>query len=540
MENSDETDDLNIIRNKILEYLFDENNKKIKKWNKNKPVNIDNLWYFMLSYPYDFNKFKVNSIEVTKEEISNVIINLLVKNTDRIIHPGLIILCWDYLQDYLQFCYVYDNLGQVQYLTVSKGIKLNKLRYQIIVTFQIYINLLLDTKVNKFFDTYLSDDLLQEFKTKLFFNFQIETMIRMNQNIYESCNVRFNDICLDLTISDKIYYEHVNSELIKEKIIKNEQANLSELQVEYKNKVIVEINEGHHVPIIDNIRKLNIYKQTGRLSVDYPIAEMDFKTIYNKILKEVGKVLYKNYSHKHGIGFYLSCVDDFDIQLVPFFWEIYEKTVLNKTVGITVNEVLSMLKSLGLTKKLTQEKIMEELDESLSFIEFNNEKFSESKLSNVGVDQLILLPSKKDFFRKIQMVTQYTNFREKVFNSILEFFNNDEESVYIFKMINHINQMTEISENIIKPVIDVIYSRLSNNIIKKIEAKHNVKILKPLPFLVKTSNKCDSVDKKGLCNVVNKSIVKIIETKFEQGLTSIDSHKFLPANIINDLLTNQI
>ena len=222
-------------------------------------------------------------------------------------------------------------------------------------------------------------------------------MVRMNLNIYEGCNVRFNDLCLDLKLDDAVYYSHVDKKLIEKTILGEKETECTEIQSEYKKKVIVEINEGHHVPIIDNLRKLNIYQITGRLSVDYPVAEMNFKTIYKKILKEVGKVLYRYYSTKYGISFYMCCVDNFDVQFVPFFWEIYEKTVLNKNQGITVKEVLSMLKSMGLNKKPTQERIMEELDQTLSFVDFNIEDFYQSTLSNVGVDQLILLPKKKTF-----------------------------------------------------------------------------------------------------------------------------------------------
>ena len=236
----------------------------------------------------------------------------------------------------------------------------------------------------------------------------------------------------------------------------------------------------------------------------------------------------------------MCCVDNFDIQYVPHFWEIYEKTVLNKSIGITVEEVLTWLKSLGLTKIPPEEKIMEELDQTLSFVNFNEENFYQSTLSNVGVDQLLLLPKKKHFYKKIELVSQYTHFREKVFNSIIEFFNSNEESTYIFKMINHINQMTEISENIIKPVIEIISDKLTPETISAIESTYKIRLLKPLPFLMKSPNKFDSVDKQGLSNVVSKPLVEIIQKKFEPGIPTIESHKFIPNHVVRALLTGTI
>ncbi len=538
MEFNEEKEQLNDVKTQLLDYLFESNEKTIKKWNKNKPVITNGKWNFMLSYPYDFNKFRDN--EITKSDLANKIIELLVANTSRIIHPGLMILCWEDLADYVRPGYCYTNSGEPDFLTISSGPKLEKLRYQIRVSWEIYIGLLTDNKIREWFDTYLSDELLCNFKTKLFFNFQIEKMVRMNLNIYESCNVRFNDLCLDLQVDDKVYYSNVDKKLIEANILDEKEKNSTETQIEYRKKIIVEINESHHVPVVDNLRKLNIYQITGRLSVDYPVAEMNFKTVYKKILKEIGKILYKYYSNAHGISFYMCCVDNFDIQYVPHFWEIYEKTVLDKSIGITVEEVLQMLKSLGLTKIPPEEKIMEELDQTLSFVNFNEENFYQSTLSNVGVDQLLLLPKKKHFYKKIELVTQYTNFREKVFNSIIEFFNVNEESTYVFKLCNHINQMTEISENIIKPVIGIISDKLTPEAISAIESTYKIKLLKPLPFLMKSPNKFDSVDKQGLSNVVAKPLVEIIQKKFEPGLPTIDFHRFLPSHVVLALLSGTI
>lgn len=68
---------MDLIKNQMLEYLFDEDTKEIKRWNNNKSVELSSKWNFMLGYPYDFNKYK-NS-KTTILELSTIIIQLLEK-----------------------------------------------------------------------------------------------------------------------------------------------------------------------------------------------------------------------------------------------------------------------------------------------------------------------------------------------------------------------------------------------------------------------------------------------------------------------------
>lgn len=434
---------------------------------------------------------------------------------------------------------VYNNEGEPIYLSISEGPKLKKLRHQIVISFQIYAQLLSDRKIKEFFDFNHSNLLLTEIKNKLFFNFEIEKIVRMNLNLYDSCDVRFNDLCLNLNINKTIYLNNVEPKLIQQKIMNGLNKNLTETQNDYLTNIIVEINEGHHIPVIDNLRKLNIYQETGKLSLDYSHVDTNFLHFYRQLLKEIGKIIYKNYGERDGIIFMLCCVDDFDISLAGYFCEIYYKTVVTN-VGITVKEVIQVLKSLGNKSKLTEEKIMEELDNEISFVEINQEDFYESLLSNVGVDQLMLLPARKNFKKKPQLIQQYTNFREKVFNSILEFFNGDDESTYVCKLLNHINQMTQITENIIKPMFEVLLSKLNKETIGKIESKHNVNVNKVIPFLIKSASKYDQIDKNILLNLVNAKLVEDIRNKTEPGKPTIMNSKILSPNIVKDLLSNNI
>lgn len=523
------------IREQMLEYLF--NPKRIVKWNKDKAVELNDKWNFMFNYPRVFNKYKNAKTSII--DLSSTVIEILEKNMDRVIHPGLLVLCYQKLKNYISYHYVYNSDGEPIYLSISKGGKLKTLRSQIIVTFQIYTKLFTDNNIKEFFAINHSNGLLVSIRNSLFFNFEIENMISMDTNLYDSCNVRFSDICINLNINRDIYFTHVKQNMIEKKLRDKTDKELSDTHVDYLARIIIEINEGHHVPVVDNIRKLNIYHETGKLSLDYSIVDTSFMVFYRKLIKEIGKVIYKNYDEKNGIIFNLCCVELFDITLAEYFCEIYYKTVVNN-VGIPIKEVITVLKSLGCCSKFTETNIMEELDEKLSFIKYDKDNFEESLLTSVGVDQLMLLPQKKQFKRKIEVVSQYTNFREKVFNSILEFFNNDEESVYVFKLIKHINQMTQITNSVIKPIIGVLLDKLDKDTINRIETKHNVGIFKVVPFLIKSSSRYDNIDKNILINLVNSQIGADIREKIEPGKPLLTNCRILPPNIIKDIINNNI
>ena len=112
-------DYLNKARNKLLNYLLDDSEKYINKFKKDKHIETNNKWNYMLTYPHDFIFFQNSKIKITK--LTNKIIELLEKNTDRIIHPGLIILCWDKLLTHLSFHYIYDNSGNPLYITLNNN-----------------------------------------------------------------------------------------------------------------------------------------------------------------------------------------------------------------------------------------------------------------------------------------------------------------------------------------------------------------------------------------------------------------------------------
>jgi hypothetical protein len=128
------TEELTNNRLTLLNYLLDENEKSINKWCNNRSITINDKWNYMLNYPKEFNKYKNTKIKISI--MANNIIELLEKNIDRVIHPGLIILCFDKLLSHISFQNIYNNNGESVYLSINNTNKLKKLRYQIISSFQ--------------------------------------------------------------------------------------------------------------------------------------------------------------------------------------------------------------------------------------------------------------------------------------------------------------------------------------------------------------------------------------------------------------------
>jgi hypothetical protein len=367
-------------------------------------------------------------------------------------------------------------------------------------------------------------------------------MINMDFNIFESCNVRFSDICINLSIDEIIYIKYVDKKMRDKNRELQVNKNLTDLQIEYLTNIIIEINEAHHIPIVDNLRKLNIYQITGKLSLDFSFIETDLLDFYKTILKQISKIIYLNYNQKFGIIFYICCIiGSIDVANAEFFWSIYERTVINND-GVILQDILDMFKSFGFKSKNIvnfMDIVKEELDDSEYYIKLDKDNYNNSVLSNYGIDRVISLPRSSEFPKIKLFIKYYTTFRENVFNTILEFFNEDE-NIYTFKLINYINQMTEINENIIKPVLDIILDKLDNDTVKKIENKYNIKLYLPLPILVKTNSKYDEIDKKALSNIISSKYSENLLKQTQVGSITIVNHKILPLNIIKDIINNGI
>ncbi len=450
----------------ILNYLFSKDEKKLFK--NNEEIKFSNKWTNILSYPKELNQIK----KTTKEKLFNIIKDIILLNNSRALHPILLLIFYKELSEYIDFREINDN----DYQLINKST--NKLiRKQINITFRIYIKILNDINIKKFCAFIDNDELINN----LYYNIKIE------DEIYSVHGIRYCD--LSIYINDEDY-------------------------------LFVEINEGHHNLELDFERKCEIYQKTLKIIIDYNICIDTIEIFYNKLLKQIAKLIYKN-NIDWAILFYMSCISNLDINIANHFYDFYK----NKDTGIKIKKIINMFNNYGLKNKIFFIEIIKtELDNEQHFIELN-EKFIQSKVNSIGFDIIINLPRKSELECINEIKKNYTVFRENYFDFIKEFLDNNDKNKIIEHIINNFNNIYEIS-NISKPIISNMYDKLIENK-DEIEKKYKIKLNKYLPFLYESKNNYDKIDKKNLKKLVDSKFVSIIDNNFDINLSYINNHKFI-------------
>ena len=229
------TELLDLHKNNILNYLFDKN-KTIKNFKENKVITLTNKWDSLLNYPHEL--YILRRTKTNKSVIVSCIITSLLEKKDRIIHPILLIIFHTELLDYIEY---YEMNEEFDIQIVSKNKKILKdIKPQINFTFKLYWKLINDIKIQQFLNFYDENQLVKEIINSLYYTITVEELITLNQTYIETKKVRFNDLCLNLDIDDKLFEElspikYVNFTKEKEK--------LNDSQSNYQNKILIEINE---------------------------------------------------------------------------------------------------------------------------------------------------------------------------------------------------------------------------------------------------------------------------------------------------------
>ena len=376
------------VKNEILEYLLNEDRVL---FDSNKEIKLDCKWDPILSYPDKLRDLRRQ--KTSRNIIVNKVRDILLENI-RAIHPILLIIFSYELQDYIKYTKMScDNDEVIIQLKSKNKTKLKEIRPQINSTFKLYWKLFNDRKIKNLAKYYMND-LIEEIINSLYYNVTVEQLINLNQTFIETKKLRYNDLCLSIDISDEVLQKN----LCKNKYdnyIKNRE-NLSEKQQEFQNKILIEVNENHHLPRIDFLRKITIYETTGKTIIDYNISDDDIDIIYIKIMKEISKLIFKNYDEDLGFIFYLTTVEGMSIGDADFFLNIHNNTT-TKMKGLSIKIILDRFKDwVYVDKKNFMKLIKSELDNDEYFIE-QNEEFKNSLLSSLGVDRLIFLPRKTDF-----------------------------------------------------------------------------------------------------------------------------------------------
>ena len=521
-------------KDNILKYLFDSSVIDINSFESNKEVKLNERWDLILNYPNELHILKRSKI--TRINLIERVTDILLKNVHRSIHPILLIIFYYELKDYIKYTEMSkeneDDETQIQ-LTSKNKKYLKELRPQINKTFRLYWKLLNDKKIKAFANYYIGNDLVEELINSLYYKVSVEELIKLNTTIIETKKVRFNDLCFCLDIDNDLLKK--NTSLHKYEKYSKIRESLSDKHQDFQNKILIEINESHHLPSIDFIRKTNIYESTGKTVIDYNINDDDIETVYLKILKEISKLIYKNYDENLGIIFYLTNVEHIDISIAKFFLDIYNDTTTSKK-GIEVKRILDTFNIWEFVdKKKFLKLVKNELDNEQYFIE-QKDDLKNSLLSSLGVDRLIFLPRKSDFVNCeeiIKFVKMYNKFREGFFRTVEAFLNNDDENNIIIYLLRKLICKDDY-EKFKQPLIDSFLEKILNEDLKEaIEKTFNIELDKYLPILKKSNCKFHNIDTTIMKNSFGDKVSNILEERFDIGKSEIKKRVLIPNEVIN-------
>ncbi len=530
---------LNLHKNNILKYLFDTE-KESDAFDKNKDVKLGEKWDPILNYPDELHSLK--RTKTNKSTIVTRVVDSLLKNVDRAIHPLLLIILNYELRDYIKYNEMSrddeDEMIQIQ-LTSKNKKYLKEIRPQINSTFRLYWKLLNDKKIQQFTNYYIDNDLVEAIINSLYYQLTVEQLIKLNQTPIETKKVRFNDLCLSLDVDEELLQKKL-SPIKYDKFLKLKN-NLNEKQKDFQTKILIEINESHHMPSIDFLRKTSIYETTCKTIIDYNITNDDIEIVYEKILKEISKTIFKNYDEDLGIIFYLTNIENMEIGIATFFLDIYNATKKNK--GIPMKNILNVFNNWEFVDKNKFMKLIKtELDSEAYFVS-KEEDIKYSLLTSLGVDRLIFLPRKDDFVdteQIINFVKMYNKFREGFFRTIETFLNNDDETnivVYLLKKLTSREDFERFKEPLINSFLEKI---LNEDLIVAVEEKYKIELDKWLPILMKSKSKYHNIDTNIMKNSFGNKVANIIEERYDSSKSEIKKRALIPKEVIEFIFNHKI
>lgn len=425
-------DVLNNSKTFLLKYLLNDETLVLDNTiNSKKKIKTDAKWEYLLSYPDQLRRFRYRE-DLTLKDLTNQVIEILkitdVQKQARMIHPGVLILCHDLLVEAIDFKY----LGNTSILSIKSKIEIKNMygnnkklefREQTINCFQIYTRLLNHSKLLTFYEENKENNIYRTVISNIWFNFEIEKLISMNLENYDSKTCRLADYVINLlNISSKL------GELNADKYVKfynfKKKNEAYEELINFYVSFICEFQESHHSKTPDIERKYAIFKKTGQVSMEYFSQDTNFEEFINQLLKKISRLIYKNIDEKFGILFYMSVIDDFSSYIASLFIDLFEI----RNTGISIKNLGELLNIKARFKKFKDyypiaQKNMTIDDEDISefFISNNKNNFEESILSSLGIDKFILSVPKKLFDQATKFVSSYNKFKEGYFNLLFNF-----------------------------------------------------------------------------------------------------------------------
>ena len=512
---------LHELKENILNYLL-ESEKNVNDFDNDIKIKLGNKWNNILNYPSSL--YTLRNTSITKSQFIDRMIAILKDKTIRVIHPILFIIFYNELTDeHIKYCSI-NNGKYIKLLPAESKKTIYNLRDQTIYIFKIYWRLINDDKIKIFNNFYYENNLVENLINSLYYNVKVEDKKDTNDVFIETKKMRFCDLSINLDFNN-------NDETSDDEI---------DLEYEFKNQILIEINENHHQPKIDYLRKQIIYLKTGKSLIFYETTtdEKYFDNLYLRILKEISKIIYKNYDKYIGIMFYLYIIENIDLEMSKLFLDIhfYKRAAISTILNIFEGWEF-------INKKKFLKKVIKNLNSPVYFIN-KDEIFEDSILSSIGITKLLFLPSVGDFnflTHLVEFAEIYDKFRDGFFKTIESFLNNDEDEElnkdlrkkYVFK-----EELKQLDELYMYFFLKVMKNYLNDDLLEKIKIKFDNKyeLDNDLPFFINKKDKYNKFDKTILINKFGEQIKKIIEETYINDSTNIENKCLTPIKIIDYII----
>ncbi len=360
-------------RLKILGYLFDNNARLINDFKNNKPIKVNDKWNFLL------NNTIGNKSNIYYNDLLNYI-NEQVKNnnSNQLIHPALIIICYPDLEN--TFNFTGFELNNNYWISINND-KSVCVTYETNILFQLYVDILTNTSIDIFQNTNKTNDLANEIINSVLFGLEVSSLSP------QIAKIKF-------TVRDDIYKNNVCEKLQEKNFGKK--TFISKMLNQFTDTILINTNTK-----TNNYTKKNIFTLTfnsGILFDDTFSIDKVCKIFYT----EISRYIFSNYDNNLGCIFYLNTQLNLCSPILNFVSKVHESTITRSEGFELVELIKEMEKHDFIMSEDFIEKIKSDLCYDISdindlFVFYNPIKILNSRLKLSGVLAIFNIPKNQDF-----------------------------------------------------------------------------------------------------------------------------------------------
>jgi len=459
-------------RIKLLNYLFNNSKKKVKKFLNNKKILFSDNFKNILYYPNERYLQKFYNKKNTKKKLFHCIIQIMKgKYKDnynqiyRAINPALILLVYD---DLIENNFEFILINSYCIKMISNDIYLRPQYYQ---SFKLYYFL-------------INDEIIMELFTE-------ELIKKLYINIYVEKYIKPTNFTLGRYI-DLMFIFAENSTLS------------------------IEINEKSHNYNFDKIRERQIFAHSLNKCINFEI-ENGLDSVKEDIFIELSKQIYK-IDKNIGINLFMIKIHNFPIKYTKIFTEINTKLennilTLNKFIIIckenfAFDKIKKILKKMIKNDDFNTKHIVNDFNPKKMIKDNKLEIDNNIKINKNGFTKILCYPRKKDWIYCNEIYNMYSTYMSsyyKIIKTLLDYNNTDIQILHeeYNNLSNYISGQIYINE--------LGLSLLSKACNKCSDYEHN----NIIPFLIKDSTSyilCSDIKKRLKNDIVYNKFLKTIET----------------------------